>query len=106
MSMKATLSANSIDFAVLEGKEIVSLRGNAAKHFDLGAGRVQAITYSERVHYPENGVYLDIDNRLIMDEKTGKYHTTKDIYTTELAGKDEGGEIVSLVRDGVRFGWK
>ena len=106
MEKKVTLSSNSIDFAVLEGKEIVSLRGNAAKHFDLGAGRVQAITYSERVHYPENGVYLDIDNRLIMDEKTGKYHTTKDIYTTELTGKDEGGEIVSLVRDGVRFGWK
>ena len=73
MEKKLTLSSNSIDFAVLEGKEIVSLRGNAAKHFDLGVGRVQAITYSERVHYSENGVYLDIDNRLVMDEKTGKF---------------------------------
>ena len=53
-------------FAQETGAEEASLRDRNIKHFNLGAGRYQAVTYSEPVHYlePVTGKWMDIDNNL------------------------------------------
>ena len=49
------------------GEEVLSLRSESTKHFKLGGGRFQAITYAEPVHYkdPASGKWQDIDNSLV-----------------------------------------
>lgn len=51
-------------FAELKGAEIESLRQINIKYYDLGAGRRQAITFAEPVHFLARGGWEEIDNRL------------------------------------------
>ena len=60
-------------FPELEGTEVESLRSSQIKHFALGAGRYQAITYPLPVHYNANGAgsaadWRDIDNTLVSSD--------------------------------------
>ena len=56
-------------FREMEGTEDVSLRSSQIKHFALGNGCYQAITYPLPVHYnagsPDAPEWRDIDNTLI-----------------------------------------
>ncbi len=59
-------------------QEDVSLRSENVKHFYLGDGQYNAIIYSNPVHrMDENGVWQDIDNRLIFNsDKLNTYSTS------------------------------
>ena len=65
-------------FEKLEGAEDVTRRGEATKHYNLGNGRCQAMTFSEPIHYKVSGAptvspWQDIDNNLVpVLEKDGR----------------------------------
>ncbi len=49
-------------YEVLEGREMESRREEYVKHFDLGAGRRQAVVFAEPVHYrAATGALADMD---------------------------------------------
>lgn len=61
-------------------KEVISLREESVKHFDMGDGTYQAVDYGYPVHYiNENGQWQDIDNSLqTVSTRTESKLTTKD----------------------------
>ena len=93
MSMEQKITTMDQDFALLTGTELTALRGISQKTFDLGKGRRQAISYGEPVHFISAGKFVDIDNRLIPDEKNNVLRTTANAYETALARKDDGKAI-------------
>lgn len=48
-------------------REVPELREESVKHFLCDDGSYIAATYAESVHYNENGVWKEIDNRLILN---------------------------------------
>ena len=49
-------------FDALAGREMESRREEYVKHFDLGAGRRQAVVFAEPVHYrAATGALADMD---------------------------------------------
>lgn len=48
-------------------REVPELREESVKHFLCDDGSYIAATYAEPVHYNENGVWKEIDNRLILN---------------------------------------
>lgn len=48
-------------------REVSELREESVKHFLCDDGSYIAATYAEPVHYNENGVWKEIDNRLILN---------------------------------------
>ena len=103
MMTKTNRTTMDQDFSLLKGSELISLRAISQKTFDLGKGRRQAISYSEPVHFFSADKLIDIDNRLVPDEKNNILRTTANAYTTELAIKDNGKAIITLRRDGAAF---
>ena len=103
MSMEQKVTTMDQDFALLKGVELTVSRGVSQKTFDLGKGRRQAVSYGEPVHFVSAGKFVDIDNRLILDDKNNVLHTTANAYVTELRQKDDGKAIVTLTRDGIAF---
>ena len=50
--------------------ELTSKRGEYEKHFVQSDGTAVAVSYPEKVHYKdENGVWKDIDSRLVLKDK-------------------------------------
>ena len=60
-------------FDALAGREIISRREECVKHFDLGAGKRQAVMFAGPVHYrTEDGALAEIDNTLEAVQENGK----------------------------------
>ena len=54
--------------------EVISRREENVKHFDIGNGMYQAVTYGTAVHRKDaNGIWQDIDNRLLLDSENNIY---------------------------------
>lgn len=51
-------------------REVTELREESVKHFLCEDGSYIAATYSEPVHYIEDGVWKEFDNRLVLNTKT------------------------------------
>ena len=64
--------ATAEEFEWAEGEEVISLRGENSKQFDLGESRYQAVVYPEPVHYWRAGKWEEIDNNLVEDEADGR----------------------------------
>ncbi|MDO4549343.1 MAG: DNRLRE domain-containing protein, partial [Clostridia bacterium] len=98
-------------FALLEGEENVSLRGESIKQFDMGGGRYQAVMYPEAVHYREsdNAAWEEIDNNLeaatdvfgrsILKNKNNALHV-------ELAEAADDGDLVTLKNGDATLSWQ
>lgn len=79
------ISSNETEFGMIPKEElnevtikseIVSRREENVKHFDMGNGMYQAVTYGNAVHRKDaNGVWQDIDNRLLWDTENSIYST-------------------------------
>lgn len=52
--------------------EIIALRDQFCKHYDLGHGRRQAVLFPQAVHFRRGGAWREIDNRLIEAEHEGR----------------------------------
>lgn len=57
--------------------EIEELREESVKHFRRSDGKQTAILYAEPVHVEENGVFVDLDNRLVPGAD-GRYATVNE----------------------------
>ena len=80
--------------------EIVSRREENVKHFDIGNGLYQAVTYGTAVHRKDsNGVWQDIDNRLVLNAQDNMY-STSDGRTRLSATTNSSGSLISLSEDG------
>ena len=53
-------------------REIMNRRDRYVKYYDLGHGQRQAVLYPKAVHYRKQDEWKDIDNRLVMGERSGK----------------------------------
>lgn len=59
--------------------EILSRRERTIKHFNLGNGIYQAVSYGMPVHRRDaNGEWIDIDNRLYPTEENARHYATAD----------------------------
>lgn len=52
--------------------EIIALRDQFCKHYDLGHGRRQAVLFPQAVHFRRGGAWREIDNSLIETEDAGR----------------------------------
>lgn len=85
--------------------EIISRREENVKHFDIGHGMSQAVTYGTAVHRKDaDGVWQDIDNRLLLDSEKNIYSTpdgrtkaARSIGSTNpLISLSENGYVISM----------
>ena len=93
------------DFNLLEGTEREALREEYAKHFDLGAGRFQAVEFAEPVHYRDaQGKYREIDNTLVPQTVDGclVYRTADNPLEAQFPA--EAGSV-SVSFNGKRLSW-
>lgn len=80
--------------------EVVSRREENVKHFYIGNGMYQAVTYGTAVHRKDsNGVWQDIDNRLILNVKNNMY-STSDGRTRLSATANSSDPLISLSENG------
>lgn len=62
-----TVISNEVKDDEVSVKEVVALRDESVKHFDMGDGTYQAVTYGYPVHRKDAiGKWQDIDNSLII----------------------------------------
>lgn len=81
--------------------EVVSRREESVKHFDLGYGRFQAVTYGNAVHRKDaNGVWQDIDNRLYPAKDNANLYATADGRTVVSANARSSEALVTLRENG------
>ena len=95
-------------FEEAQGREVAELRDRYTKHYDLGEGRYQAISYAEPVHFEQNGAWMEIDNRL--DErvlKDGRHvlANRNSAVKMRLAERADDGVLVELEHKGRKLGW-
>lgn len=80
--------------------EIISRREENVKHFDIGHGMSQAVTYGTAVHRKDaNGVWQDIDNRLLLDSEKNIY-STPDGRTKAARSLGSTNPLISLSENG------
>ncbi len=83
-----------------EISEVVSRREENVKHFYVGNGLYQAITYGTAIHRRDaNGEWQDIDNRLFLDSKNNIY-STADGRTKVAVAVDTDIPLVSINENG------
>ena len=81
--------------------EVVSRREETVKHFDLGHGVFQAVTYGSAIHRKDaNGEWQDIDNRLFPTDQTAKKYSTSDGRTTVSADLESSKALISICENG------
>lgn len=51
--------------------EVSQSREESVKHFRMGDGSYIAVDYGMPVHYADDGIWVDIDNTLILEEEHG-----------------------------------
>ena len=84
-------------FDALPGREIISRREPCVKHFDLGAGRRQAVAFAAPVHYrAADGTLSDIDNTLDPVEADGRrlYRNRANALQVEFPASTDAGALV------------
>ncbi len=96
-------------FSELDGEEVVSLRSEYGKQFDLGENRFQAIQYPEPVHYRKAGAWEEIDNNLVEGEAEGGRKVLRNranALMCELPAEVDGGALVTLKRGRHTLTWQ
>ena len=80
--------------------EVTSRREENVKHFDIGNGMYQAVTYGTAVHRKDaNGIWQDIDNRLLLDSENNIY-STSDGRTKAALSINTNDPLISLSENG------
>lgn len=103
--MSLQLSAeNNVVSNVSIVRENTELRDEFSKHFINSDGTVTAVTYSESVHYIKDGQWVEIDNRLNVDE-TGRISNNYEVMSVSFAQRANDNSIVSLCNSGYEISW-
>jgi RHS repeat-associated protein len=99
----------SIEFELADGEEVLSLRSECGKQFDLGENRFQAIQYPEPVHYRKAGAWEEIDNNLVEGETEGGRKVLRNranALICEVPVEADGGALVTLKNGKNTLAWQ
>lgn len=87
-------------------EEDTALRGEYEKHFVREDGSYVAVSYSEPVHYLENGQWKEIDNTLIEATANGTRRlATRDGLADVSFSKTAGGRLARIEQGGHTLSW-
>lgn len=87
-------------------EEDTALRGEYEKHFVREDGSYVAVSYSEPVHYLENGQWKEIDNTLIEATVNGTRRlATRDGLADVSFSKTAGGQLARIEQGGHTLSW-
>ena len=88
--------------------EDVTLREPSVKHFRLQDGTYIAATYAEPVHYLNDGIWVDIDNRIFEAGNNPDdivLRNTDNPFGVEFATKSDSSKLVSLTSGEYKISW-
>ncbi len=81
--------------------EVIDRREENVKHFNLGYGQYQAVSYAAPVHRKDaDGRWQDIDNRLLPTDDRSTAYATLDGRTTLAATANTSGALMTLCENG------
>ena len=94
------------DVPILAEKE--ELRESNIKHFIREDMSMEAVLYPTSVHYEKDGVWTDIDNRLVAVKEDGRtvYRNREAGYIVTFASDAKDNEWVKLEKSGASVSWK
>lgn len=86
--------------------EDVSKRDEFEKHYIRSDGTYVAVTYDNAVHYMDSeGVWQDVDNKVIYNAKSGKYITSTPAFNAEFSSPTSSGSLVTVKNGGRTLAW-
>ena len=101
-SQSSDLSRPTSDVKVLG--EVESRRSEYTKHFRMSDGTMQAITYSDPVHYKDGDIFKEIDNSLV-PEGTDKYKNTDSPFGVSVSRNFKNKNLITLSSDNHELSW-
>lgn len=102
---RAAYLAEHFEHAV--GVEVEGKRDRFTKHYDLGGGRFQAVTYASPVHYAgTDGNWAEIDARLEPDESGMRFRTRAGEATISVARDADADELIRIEHKGRTLSWR
>ena len=95
------------NFERAAGAEVEERRDRFTKHYDLGGGRFQAVTYARPVHYRDgDGTWAEIDARLEPDESGARFRTRAGEATISVARDADADALVKIEHKGRTLSWQ
>jgi RHS repeat-associated protein len=88
-------------------QEVLEKRDRCIKHFQMEKKGMAAAVYPMPVHFEEDGVWKEIDNRLNYQEKDGKgtYQNQASALKVQFAKSPQEEDLVTIEKDGCRISW-
>lgn len=89
-------------------REVPEKRERCVKHFQMNEKGMAAAVYPAPVHYEEDGLWKEIDNRLEERELSGKrfYQNKSSAIKVRFAEESGGDALVTVEKEGVKLSWK
>ena len=87
-----------------------SRREANVKHYIMNDGSMMAVSYSQDVHYEENGEWIDIDNTLSEEDAKDSedydgYLNTANSFSVKFAKKADKKKLVTVTQDKYSMSW-
>lgn len=87
-----------------------SRREANVKHYIMNDGSMMAVSYSQDVHYEENGEWIDIDNTLSEEDAKDSedydgYSNTANSFSVKFAKKADKKKLVTISQDKYSLSW-
>lgn len=92
-------------------KELVSMRELCVKQFELSDSTFELVTYGRPIHYEEDGVIREIDNRMseTVDseevEKDEVFQNTENSFVVKISKELKSEKLVRMEKDGYKLTW-
>ncbi len=90
--------------------EDISRRESNVKHYIMSDHSIMAVTYSQPVHYEENGELVDIDNTLSLEDATDSddvdgYSNESNDIKVKFAKKADSKKLITIKKDKYSLSW-
>ena len=90
--------------------EDISRRESNVKHYIMSDHSIMAVTYSQPVHYEENGEWVDIDNTLSLEDATDSddvdgYSNESNDIKVKFAKKADSKKLITIKKDKYSLSW-
>jgi len=85
--------------------EIVERRDQFTKHFKRNDGKIVAIVYPEAIHTVENGVMVNLDNRLTKSV-SGRFENADQDFHASFAASAAEPDAIRLMFEGYTLSWR
>lgn len=101
-------TTSDIDFnskEILVDSEVESERTANSKTFKKSDGTFETVIYNKNVHFNNNGVYENIDNRLVLDSKSNNYTNKNNLYKIQFPDYLQESNDINLTYDSYSISW-